>query len=131
MEIHLEIIGWLFITLSGIHVIFPGYFKWKTELVGLSLMNRQMMYVHTFFIALTVFMMGLLCVSSADLLINSELGKNVTLGLAVFWTVRLFIQFFVYSPDLWRGKAFETSVHILFAFLWLYCSIVFWMAYLI
>lgn len=89
-----------------------------------------MMYVHTFFIALTVFMMGLLCVSSADLLIKSELGKNVSLGLAVFWTVRLFIQFFVYSPDLWRGKVFETSVHILFAALWLYCSIVFWMTYL-
>ena len=127
MEIHLKIIGTLLIVLSLIHVIFPSYFNWKNELQHLSLINRQMMTVHTFFIALTVFLIGLLCVTSASELIETSLGKKISLGLAVFWTIRLFTQIFIYSPKLWKGKTFETIVHILFTIFWAYMSLVFWM----
>ena len=127
MEIHLQIIGTLLIVLSLIHVIFPSYFNWKSELQHLSLINRQMMTVHTFFIALTVFLIGLLCVTSASELIETSLGKKISLGLAVFWTIRLFTQIFIYSPKLWKGKTFETIVHILFTLFWAYMSLVFWM----
>jgi hypothetical protein len=76
-----------------------------------------------------VFLMGLLCLSSADELIETSLGKKIALGLGVFWSIRLFIQFFGYSADLWKGKAFETIVHILFSLLWAYLSLVFWGVY--
>jgi hypothetical protein len=76
-----------------------------------------------------VFLMGLLCLSSADELIETSLGKKIALGLGVFWSIRLFIQFFGYSADLWKGKAFETLVHILFSLLWAYVSIVFWVTH--
>ncbi len=130
MEIHIQIIGTLLIVLSLIHVIFPSYFNWKSELQHLSLMNRQMMTVHTFFIALTVFLIGLLCVTSASELIVTSLGKKISLGLAVFWTIRLFTQIFIYSPKLWKGKTFETIVHILFTIFWAYMSLVFWLVLL-
>ncbi len=84
-----------------------------------------MMTVHTFFIALTVFLMGLLCLTSSGELIETSLGKKISLGLGIFWTVRLFIQFFGYSSDLWKGKTFETLMHILFSILWAYLSILF------
>lgn len=42
---------------------------------------------------------------------------------------KLFIQFFGYSPKLWKGKLFETAVHIIFSFLWIYISFVFWKIY--
>ena len=48
MHIHLKIIGVLLMSLALVHVIFPRYFHWKEELKDLSLMNRQMMKVHTF-----------------------------------------------------------------------------------
>ena len=86
-----------------------------------------MMTVHTFFIALTVFLIGLLCVTSASELIETSLGKKVSLGLAVFWTIRLFTQIFIYSPKLWKGKTFETIVHVLFTLFWAYMSLVFWL----
>jgi hypothetical protein len=70
--------------------------------------------------------MGLLCFTSANELTNTALGKRISLGLGIFWTIRLFFQFFVYSPKLWRGKVFETIVHILFSLFWIYLSIVFW-----
>lgn len=125
MEIHFKIIGALLVALALVHVIFPRYFHWKEELKSLSLINRQMMTVHTFFIALMVFLMGLLCLSSSTDLIGTPLGKTISLGLGIFWSIRLFIQFFGYSPDLWRGKAFETTMHVLFSLFWAYMSVVF------
>ena len=128
METHLTIVGLLLIALALLHVVFPRYFRWKETTVSLEPVTREILYVHTFFIALTVLLMGLLCLSSANLLIDSVLGARICLGLAVFWTVRLFFQFFGYSAELWRGKTFETIVHIAFSFLWLYLSAVFWVA---
>ncbi len=125
MELHLKVIGCLLMSLAVVHAIFPKYFQWETELNTLSLMNRQMMKVHTFFIAFTVFLMGVLCLTSATELIETNLGKKIAVGLGVFWTIRLLIQFFGYSKLLWKGKLFETIVHIVFSALWLYLSVVF------
>lgn len=130
METHLKIIGFLLTVLATGHLIFPKYFKWKEELKSLNLINRQMMIVHTFFIALVVFLMGLLCVTSAKELIETNLGKKISLGLGIFWSLRLFIQFLGYSSKLWKGKIFETTIHILFSGLWIYISTIFWMNYI-
>lgn len=130
MEIQYKITGVFLIALSIIHIIFPKYFNWEKDLSPLSLINRQMMYIHTFFIALVVFLIGLLCITSSKELIETDLGKRIALGLSVFWTIRLFIQFFGYSPKLWRGKTFETAMHILFSLLWTYLSILFLATYL-
>jgi len=125
MDLQLKIIGALLIVLALIHTVFPKYFEWKKELNGLRLINRQMMYVHTFFIALTVFLMGILCLTSSAQITGTPLGRKVACGLAIFWTARLFIQFFGYSSKLWRGKSFETTVHMAFTILWAYFSAVF------
>jgi len=125
MEIHLKIIGILLMTLALIHIFFPNYFNWKEELKSLSLINRQMMSVHTFFIALVVFLIGILCLTSATDLIQTRLGKAISFGFGVFWTARLFFQLFIYSPKLWKGKKFETTIHIIFILFWTYLSGVF------
>jgi hypothetical protein len=130
MELHLKIIGVLLMLLALLHVIFPRYFKWKDELNLVSHINRQMMYVHAFFIALILFLTGLLCLTSATELITTNLGKRISLGLGVFWATRLFFQFFVYSYLHWKGKKFETLVHAFFAILWTYLSAIFILTYL-
>ena len=129
MHIHLKIIGSLLIVLASIHIFFPKYFKWKNELNSLSLINKQMMTTHTFFIALTVFLMGTLCITSSSELIQTSLGKKISLGFGVFWTIRLFFQLFIYSSKLWKGKVFETSMHVLFSILWIYLSSVFFIIF--
>ena len=125
MELHLKIIGILLIALGLAHAAFPRYFAWKKDLAGLSPINRQMLYVHTFFIALAVLLMGLLCSTSSADIVATPLGRRIALGLALFWTARLVVQFFGYSPDLWRGKRFETAVHIGMAIVWAYLSVAF------
>ncbi|UOQ70139.1 hypothetical protein [Hymenobacter cellulosilyticus] len=108
-----------------LHAGFPRYFNWAGELQPLSLINRQMVYVHTLFIALTVLLMGLLCLSSAAELVHTHLGRVVCLGLGLFWLVRLLVQLVGYSAELWRGKRFETTVHAAFIVLWSYLTGVF------
>lgn len=125
MEIHFKIIGVILILLALAHSAFPRYFKWEVELASLSLASRQIVGVHTFFIALTVFLMGALCLTSASELINTDLGKRISLGIGVFWSIRLLFQFFVFSKDLWKGKRFETLIHIASTILWVYLSTVF------
>lgn len=129
MEIHYKIVGILLIALSFVHLVFPKYFNWTEELRDLSLANRQIMYIHTFFIALVVFLIGLLCLTSAKELISNSFGKKVAFGIGIFWLIRLFVQFFGYSPRLWKGKAFETTIHIVFSIFWTYLSVLFLASY--
>jgi len=131
MELQIKVIGSLLIGLAFLHVFFPRYFKWEGELATLSLINRQMMYVHMAFIAIAIFLQGLLCLTSADALLNTSLGRRISLGIGIFWALRLYFQFFVYSAKLWKGKPFETTVHILFSLLWVYFSIIFLLVYCI
>lgn len=128
MELHIRIIGWIMLALAGIHIIFPRYFQWNKELGALSLINKQLMYVHTFFIGLVVLLMGLFCLVNAEDILQTTLGRQFAMGLFVFWLTRLFFQFFVYSSTLWKGKKFETTVHVLFSILWIYFSGVFFWA---
>ncbi len=130
MELLLRLTGFILMTLGLFHVFFPKYFKWKEEFGKVSTINREMMNVHSFFIAFVVLLIGLLCVTSATDLLTTPLGKRICVGISFFWIARLFIQFFGYSTSLWKGKAFETSIHILFSILWIGLSAVFIFAYL-
>lgn len=129
MEPHLKIIGCCLILLGLVHGIFPRHFNWRQELSSLSIMNKEMMYVHTFFIAFTLLLVGILCLTSSTELIDTTLGKRISLGLGVFWIVRLYVQFFGYSSITWKGKPFETIVHILFSIFWTYLSAIFILIY--
>jgi hypothetical protein len=70
--------------------------------------------IHAFFVGLAVLLMGVLCLTSASDLVSTPLGRRVAKGLAAYWGLRLLVQLFGYSSRLWRGKAFETSVHVTF-----------------
>jgi hypothetical protein len=130
LVIHLKIIGIALILLALVHLVLPKWCDWAVELARLSLLNRQLMQVHTFFIALIVLLFGVLTFFFTDeLLSKTRLAQAILLGFTIFWATRLGFQFFVYDAELWRGKRFETIVHILFAGFWMYCTIVYGGAY--
>lgn len=128
---HLQFAGICLILLALLHGYFPYYFGWRTELSSLSLLTRQIFFVHHFFIALTVGLMGLLSLFASQELVETPLGRYILLGFGLFWFIRLLFQLFVYSSNLWRGKRFETTVHILFTLLWVYLSALYLLASLI
>lgn len=129
MELHLKIIGVLLVVLALVHIPFPKRFGWKKEFASVSLLNRQMMYIHTFFIGLVVVLIGILCLVYSSELIYTPFGRSISLGIGIFWGCRLVIQFVGYSSKLWRGKTFETVMHILFSVLWIYLTTIFFMIY--
>lgn len=129
MELHLKIIGFCLIALGLVHAIFPRQFNWKQELSSLSIVNREMMYVHTFFIAFTLFLVGLLCWTSATDLVGTTFGKRVSLGLGIFFFKTYRPVFWLLIKDL-EGKALETTVHVLFSIFWTYVTVIFISAYL-
>lgn len=76
-----------------------------------------------------LFLMGLLCFTSSYDLIYTPLGKKISFGLAIFWGIRLVVQFFGYSSQTWKGKKFETVIHILFSMIWIYLTVIFTLVY--
>lgn len=128
-EWHLRIAGALQIVLALMHLGFPRRFNWAEELARLSLLNRQMFQVHTLFVCLVLLLIGALSLlAPAALLEPSALSRLVLLGIAIFWAVRLYCQWFVYDPALWRGRTFETTVHAVCTLLWLYLTAVYALA---
>ena len=126
ISLHLKIVGLSLMLLALFHVVLPKRFDWQKELALLSLFNRQVMYVHTFFIALVVLMFGALTFFfTAELLAKNSLAQVILAGFAGFWAIRLFVQLFVYDAALWRGKRFETIAHILFTIYWVYCTAIY------
>lgn len=127
LALHLRIVGTLLLVLAAINVfVIPKRFGWKDELPKLSLLTRQVFVVHCLFIVLILVLMGVLALGFTETLLDSTpLAKVVLAGLALFWLVRLFVQWFVYDWALWRGKPFYTVMHMVFTGLWLYASTVF------
>ena len=118
MTLALQVAGVLQLALALVHVIFPRYFHWAEELPRLSLVNAEMMRVHTLFVALTVAGFGLLSVGWAGDIAGTPFGRTFAVAVGLFWAVRLVVQFVGYSGELWRGKRFETGVHVAFVVLW-------------
>jgi hypothetical protein len=129
MIFSLQLAGIALIVLGLVHSVMPKYLNWKEELKNLSPVNREIMQVHTFFIAFILVLMGLLSFFYAQELTDSQLGMVISGGLAVFWFVRAFCQFFIYSPGLWRGKIFETTIHIFSSIFWIFLTVTYGMAF--
>lgn len=108
------------------HVHFVKRFRWREELQGVSLLTRQVFNVHCFFISLVLLLCGALSIfCTGALLEHGPLAKAMLTGLVIFWTARLFIQFFVYDSKLWRGNRLNTLMHVLFSVMWSYYTFVY------
>jgi hypothetical protein len=123
---HLRFVGALLVFLGLAHAAFPRRFGWKNELQNVSLLTRQIFYVHHFFVAFVVTLQGVLCLFWAqELLAPSPLARLLLAGLVIFWATRWLFQFFVYDKRLWQGDTFNTRMHLLFSLLWTYLVVVF------
>ena len=131
MIVHLRIVGALMALLVVMHLFVPGRLRWREELARLSTINRQIFYVHTIFIVLLLALLAVLFAAYAEALLEpGPLSRAVLTGLTIFWTLRLLTQWFVYSPEVWRGNRFNTAVHAVISVVWIYvvgvCATALW-----
>lgn len=126
LELHLKLAGLSLMTLGVAHAFFDKRFHWREEMARVSLLNRQIFFVHTFFIALMLVLLGSLSLfGTAALVERSRLGQLFLGDVTLFWSCRWFCQFVVYDAAIWRGKRFETLGHIAFSGLWTYYVVVY------
>jgi len=123
LTVHLQVVGVLLMVLGLSHVFFNRYFGWDVELTRVSLFTRRVFFVHTFFIAMTVTMMGAFCAVYAGVLVEPQvLSRAILAGMVVFWGSRLVAQFTAYESAIWRGDRFRTRIHVAFSIFWIYVT---------
>jgi hypothetical protein len=123
MKTCLQIAALLQLILALAHFAFARHLGWREELQRVSLLTRQVFWVHAGFLMLVLAGFGFLSLTCADeLLAGGRVSRFVLGGLAVFWAARWCCQFFVYRAELWRGDAFRTKAHIGFAMLWTFLA---------
>jgi hypothetical protein len=124
--VHLRIVGVLMAALVVVNVFVPRRFHWGEELARLSLLNRQIVQAHAVFLILTLAMFSVLLLAGSEALLEpTRLSRLVLAGLTGFWGLRMLMQWFFYSPDIWRGHRFNTVMHGVFSVVWIYVTTVF------
>jgi hypothetical protein len=123
LHLHLQIVGCFLIVLGLSHAFMNRYFGWRRELAGVSLLTRQIFFVHAFFIALGVVLGGVISLGYSDALLSpTPLNRAILGSMALFWLCRLLAQFFAYDSANWRGNRFRTGMHVAFSVLWCYVT---------
>ena len=119
LTILLRLAGCGLILLAFLHIPIGKVLKWREDGRKMSAENEQIFHVHTFFICLTIILMGLPCIVMPSIFLEpSPAGMWLAFSLSAFWTIRLYFQFFIYRAELWRGKRSETLIHWWFALVW-------------
>jgi len=108
----LRIAGAGMILLAVLHIPIGRQLKWAEDVRLLTPVNAAIFHVHTFFICFVLVLMGLPSLIDPMIFLNpSRAGAWIGWSISAFWGVRLYFQWCVYHPSLWRGKRLETRVH--------------------
>ena len=124
--VHLRLVGVVMASLVVVNLMVPGRFHWREEMSRLSLVNRQIFQAHSVFLVLTLALFSALLLTCGTALLEpTRLSRAVLFGLTVFWGLRMLMQWYFYSPLIWRGHRFNTVVHYVFSIVWVYVTTVF------
>jgi len=129
LQLHVQIVGALLLSLGIAHSFFSRYFGWEKELISLSVLTRRIFWVHSFFIALILAMLGVCSLFYTDALLEpTPLSRVLLAGIVAFWLCRLAIQFLVYDSAIWKGRPFYTFMNVAFSLFWFYVVITYSLA---
>ena len=124
--VNLRAVGVFMGALALLNLFVPRHLRWREDLERVSLVNRQIFEVHALFLVLILAMFSALLLTSSDALLEpSRLSRLMLGGLTIFWGARMLVQWFYYSPALWRGNRVNTAVHLLSSMGWTYMTTTF------
>jgi len=92
----------------------PKVLNWRQELAGLSPFLRRLFWVYGIFISLVILSFGLITVfNAAALSEGTALARSFCGFVAVFWSVRLVVQFTAFSTPPLSHWFFRLGYHAL------------------
>ena len=90
--------GWLHFCLLPAGMLVPFELNFRRELAKVDPLLRQLVWVYYVFIALSIIGFGVVSISFSGALTDATpLARAVCGFIALFWTTRLAIQFFVFD----------------------------------
>lgn len=101
------------LAIAAINLRLDSILKWKDELGGLSLLLREVFYVHKWFITIALVIFGVITLRFAGemAMAEHEMARWVAAGIGGFWAIRTIMQWSYYSASHWRGNPPRAAVH--------------------
>jgi hypothetical protein len=89
--------------------------RWRQELTQLPLLIREVFYVHSWFITITLSLFAVMTwrFSSEMAAGTNEVCRWLATGMGLFWAFRSVLQITFYSSSHWRGQIGRTIIHVI------------------
>jgi len=124
LTLNLTVTGVLLVGLGALHIALPAVLGWHRDLAAASPINREVSYVHCYFIGLACVLWGLLPLTAGSLLLQpGPVTRLVLIGAVTFWASRLVIQLAVFNRHARQSAAWLT-LSTASTTLWLYLTAV-------
>ena len=109
------------IALALSHVGLSKLLAWREDTKSLKPINQQVFIVHTIFLAVGIFLLGLVCLLDADALMEkTTLGLVGSACFAMCWLSRLLCQIFIFRSEITSDKRINGSLHAAGMALWVF-----------
>jgi hypothetical protein len=119
----IQLAGALHLFVACANFALPGILGYRENLAKVTPIIREIFLVHALYIILVLVGIGLLCLFfPSDLAGASKLGRFLCVFLAIFWSLRVVIQFCFYDPTTKRDHPFG---NFLFSIIFLYFAVIF------
>jgi hypothetical protein len=99
----IQLAGVLHLVIAAANFVLPGILGYRENLAKVSPIIRQNILVHAFYIILVLAGFAVVCLwFPGELAGGSTLGRFLSSFLALFWSLRIVIQFGVYDRPIKR-----------------------------
>jgi hypothetical protein len=86
--------------------------RWHDDLGRISLLLREVFWVHSWFISVTLTIFAVVTFRFAGEMAMNPMGRWLAAGIGGFWALRTILQIAYYSSAHWRGNKARTVIHI-------------------
>ncbi len=109
----LRFVALLQIGLAILSLCLPRIMDWKADLARMSLLVRDVFIIHSWFIALTLAIWGVLTWRFAGEMAHAPtpMSRWLCAAIAGFWGIRCALQWLHYDSSHWRGQPGRTVIH--------------------
>ena len=104
------------------HLTFWKLFRWDTELAKLTSLNRATVQVLNLALTVVFVIFSYLSLTHAPEMVGTDLGRSLTLAIAVFWYLRAVLQVAFFGLRKTLSVVFFAAVLVggtLYAYAWI------------
>ena len=91
---------------------------WRDDLNRAPLLLREVFWVHSWFISVTLVIFGAITLRFAGEMAIEPIGRWLAAGIGGFWALRTILQITYYSSSHWKGNTPRTVIHVILLILY-------------